>query len=69
MAPFVIKHPKLIHKWIDQFENVLKEIKKIKSIEKDRLEKYISLLLKAHTYLHEVLTTDVLQKEKTNNHK
>lgn len=64
MAPFIIKHPKLIHKWIDQFENVLKEIKKIKSIENDIIKKYISLLQKARTYLSEVLTTDKLQKEK-----
>ena len=28
MAPFIIKHPKLIHKWIDQFENTLNKIKK-----------------------------------------
>ena len=64
MAPFVIKHPKLIHQWINQFENALKDIKKIKSIENKRFEKYIYLLLKAQTYLHEVLTTDALQKEK-----
>ncbi|SVE61229.1 uncharacterized protein METZ01_LOCUS514083, partial [marine metagenome] len=29
MAPFIIKHPKLIHKWIDQFENALNKINKI----------------------------------------
>ena len=64
MAPFVIKHPKLIHKWIDQFEKALNEIIKVTNIENDRFEKYISLLLKARTYLREVLTTDELQKEK-----
>lgn len=64
MAPFVIKHPKLIHKWINQFENVLKEIKNISVIEKNRLEKYIYLLRKAQTYLKEVVTSDKLQKIK-----
>jgi len=64
MAPFVIKHPKLIHKWIDQFENALNKIKLISSIENNRFEKYITLLLKAQTYLREVLTYDKLQKEK-----
>ena len=64
MAPFVIKHPKLIHKWINQFENALKKIKQIKSIENNRFEKYLILLLKAQTYLNEVLTYDKLQKEK-----
>ena len=64
MAPFVIKHPKLIHQWINQFETVIKKIKKIQSIENDKFKKYIFLLLKAHTYLREVLTYDELQKEK-----
>ena len=64
MAPFVIKHPKLIHKWINQFENALKKIKQITSIENNRFEKYLILLLKAQTYLSEVLTYDKLQKEK-----
>ena len=64
MAPFVIKHPKLIHKWINQFENALKKIKQITSIENNRFEKYLILLLKAQTYLSEVLTFDKLQKEK-----
>ena len=64
MAPFVIKHPKLIHQWINQFEIALNKIKKIKSIENDRFKKYILLLLKAQAYLREVLTFDELQKEK-----
>ena len=64
MAPFVIKHPKLIHQWINQFEKALNAIKKITYIEKDRFEKYIALLLKAQIYIAEVLTTDKLQKEK-----
>ena len=42
MAPFVIKHPKLIHKWINQFENALKEIKKIKFIENDKFEYFFA---------------------------
>jgi tetratricopeptide (TPR) repeat protein len=66
MAPFIIKHPKLIHKWIDQFEKALNKIKKITFIEKDKFEKYISLLQKAQMYLSEVITNDELQKEKNN---
>jgi len=64
MAPFVIKHPKLIHKWINQFENALNKAKQITFIEKERFEKYINLLLKAKTYLSEVFTNDKLQKIK-----
>ena len=34
MAPFVIKHPKLIHKWISQFESALTKIQENQSITK-----------------------------------
>ena len=64
MAPFIIKHPKLIHKWVDQFENALDKIKQFKSIGIDFFEKYILLLLRAQTHLKEVRTTDGFQKEK-----
>jgi len=64
MAPFVIKHPKLIHKWINQFEKAINKIKQKTSINNNKFEKYIKLLLKAKTYLGEVLTNDKLQKEK-----
>ena len=64
MAPFIIKHPKLIHKWINQFENALKKICRIKYIEKNNFKKYISLLDKAKNYLNEVRTTDKIQKQK-----
>ena len=33
-------------------------------VQKDKLEKYIDLILKAQNHLKEVLTTDPLQKEK-----
>tara|TARA_Y100000590_G_scaffold466551_1_gene642364 strand:- start:5679 stop:7361 length:1683 start_codon:yes stop_codon:yes gene_type:complete len=66
MAPFIIKHPKLIHQWIYQFEFALKKIKKIKNIELKKFNKFISLLNKAKIYLKEVVTTDELQKKKNN---
>ena len=66
MAPFVIKHPKLIHQWVNQFEKTLDIIKKNTHIKKDKIEKYITLLLKSQMYLSEVLTTDKLQKKKNN---
>ena len=64
MAPFVIKHPKLIHKWIFQFEKALTKIKKIKKIENSLFKKYISLLVKSKKYLNEVVTTDQIQINK-----
>ena len=64
MAPFIIKHPKLIHKWMSQFEKSLNEITKIKHIDERKLNKLISLLKKSKSYLDEVLTTDDYQKTK-----
>ena len=60
MAPFIIKHPKLINKWMLQFNKALNKIK-LKKIKIDIFEKYIKLLLKALQYLKEVSTNDFLQ--------
>ncbi|PPR51735.1 MAG: hypothetical protein CFH20_00354 [Alphaproteobacteria bacterium MarineAlpha5_Bin10] len=64
MAPFIIKHPKLIHKWIRQFEKTLMKIKIIKSIKNSSFNKFIILLEKSKTYLSEVDTNDKIQKIK-----
>ena len=64
MAPFIIKHPKLIHKWINQFEKTVNKIKKIKKIKKDKFKKYIDLLKKSKKYLNEVVSFDETQKNK-----
>ena len=64
MAPFIIKHPKLIHKWINQFDNVLNEIKKIKTIDRKKFKIFILLLQKAQLYLEEVITIDDYQIRK-----
>jgi len=67
MAPFIIKHPKLIHKWINQFEKTLEKIKKIKSIKKIQIYNFNYLIQKSKKYLIEVSTDDNFQKNK--NHK
>ena len=64
MAPFIIKHPKLIHKWVCQFDNVLNEIKKIKTIDRKKFKIFILLLQKAQLYLKEVITVDDYQIKK-----
>ena len=64
MAPFVIKHPKLIHKWIKQFEETIKRIAKNEQIKKSTYNKYLLLLKKSQIYLDEVVTTDKIQKIK-----
>ena len=62
MAPFVIKHPKLIHKWTSQFEKTLQKIKKIKSVKKNIFNNFLQLIKKSRLYLNEVVTTDSNQK-------
>ena len=67
MAPFIIKHPTLIHQWMSQYEKTLNEIKLIKNIDKKQFNKFIKLLHKAKLYLDEVLTFDEYQKNKNYN--
>ena len=63
MAPFIVKHPKLISKWMKQFNQTLESINNFK-IEIDFMNKYLKLLKKAHQYLIEVQPTDKLQIKK-----
>ena len=64
MAPFIIKHPKLIHKWMSQFYLTLEKIQNSHLIDNEKLTQFIHLLEKAKQYLDEVLTTDEFQKKK-----
>ena len=64
MAPFVIKHPKLIHKWISQFEKTLKKIQENQLITKSIFDNFLYLIKKSRLYLEEVETTDSNQKIK-----
>ena len=63
MAPFIIKHPKLINKWMLQFNKALHDIKD-KTINVELFNKFIKLLHKANQYLTEVVTNDSLQLKK-----
>tara|TARA_B100000686_G_C16794414_1_gene981244 strand:+ start:2543 stop:4219 length:1677 start_codon:yes stop_codon:yes gene_type:complete len=67
MAPFIIKHPTLIHKWMSQYEKVLKKIKLKKTIRKNKFVLFIKSLKKAKLYLNEVITYDKYQKNKNYN--
>ena len=64
MAPFIIKHPKLIHKWMSQYYSVIEKITSKELITSEKLNQFINLLKKAQSYLNEVLTIDELQKKK-----
>ena len=63
MAPFIIKHPKLINKWMNQYTESLNKIIN-KNIESNKLSSYFQLLEKALLYLKEVTTFDKYQISK-----
>ena len=63
MAPFIIKHPKLINKWMKQYTKTLEEISQIE-LDNIVFEKYKKLLNKALSYLEEVNTSDEFQINK-----
>ena len=63
MAPFIIKHPKLINKWMSQYTKTLQEIAKI-DVDNIVFKKYKTLLNKALNYLEEVNTSDQFQINK-----
>ena len=63
MAPFIIKHPKLINKWMDQYTKSLSQVLN-KNIDPIKLSNYSKLLEKALLYLKEVTTFDEYQIKK-----
>lgn len=60
MAPFIIKHPKLINKWMKQYTESLDNIVNQK-VDSEKLTVYFKLLKKALLYLKEVTTFDEYQ--------
>ena len=63
MAPFIVKHPKLINKWMTQFNKTLQKINNF-SVNIELINKFINLLEKANQYLKEVKPTDQKQVKK-----
>ena len=63
MAPFIIKHPKLINKWMSQYTKTLNNIVDY-NVESIVFEKYKTLLNKALNYIEEVITSDEFQINK-----
>ncbi len=66
MAPFIIKHPKLINKWMNQYTASLKKVLN-KNLNQAKLSTYFQLLKKALQYLQEVTTFDAYQIKKNTN--
>ena len=60
MAPFIIKHPKLINKWMSQYTESLNKIIN-KNVDSKKITTYLKLLEKALLYLKEVTTFDEYQ--------
>ena len=60
MAPFIIKHPKLINKWMKQYTQSLDNIINQK-VDSEKLTAYFKILKKALLYLKEVTTFDEYQ--------
>ena len=60
MAPFIIKHPKLINKWMSQYTKSLNKIIN-KNVDSKKITTYLKLLEKALLYLKEVTTFDEYQ--------
>ena len=63
MAPFIIKHPKLINKWMSQYTESLNKIIN-KNVDSKKITTYLKLLEKALLYLKEVTTFDEYQIKK-----
>ena len=63
MAPFIIKHPKLINKWMSQYTKTLNNIVNY-NVESIVFEKYKTHLNKALNYIEEVITSDEFQINK-----
>ncbi len=63
MAPFIIKHPKLINQWMNQYTKSLNQVIN-KNIDPIKLSNYSKLLEKALLYLKEVTTFDEYQIKK-----
>ncbi len=66
MAPFVIKHPKLIHKWMSQFNLAINKIYSSKNLTQKKLNEFVELIEKSKNYLKEVKTFDDFQIKKNN---
>ena len=66
MAPFIVNHPTLLHKWIYSRERALKEIRSIESVNIDEFNFFKDCLLKSKTIIDSWLTDSEYQNKKIN---
>ena len=64
MAPFLINHPKLIHKWIEAREIAISRILSIKKLKKYQQIKILNLIEKAYLYTTQWNVDDLIQSKR-----
>ena len=66
MAPFIVNHPTLLHKWIYSREKALKEIRSIESVNLYEFNFFKDCLVKSKTIIDTWLTDSQYQNKKIN---
>ena len=61
MAPFLINHPKLIHKWIEAREIAISRVLSIRGLNKYQKNKILNLIEKAYLYTTQWKVDDLIQ--------
>ena len=66
MAPFVVNHPKLIHKWIDAKQTLIKIALDQKTLSKNKLKLFLLLLENSKKHINQWEVEDKKQKKLIN---
>jgi len=64
MAPFIVNHPTLLHKWIYNREKALKEIRSIEVVSRDEFIFFKNCLIKSKSIINAWLTDSQYQNKK-----
>ena len=64
MAPFIVNHPTLLNNWVQSRENILKEIREIKTIEEEQFKVFYDCLIKSIYNVENWHTESEFQKSK-----
>jgi len=66
MAPFIVNHPTLLHKWIYNREKALKDIRSIENVKDDEFVFFKNCLTKSRSIIDTWLTDSQYQNKKIN---
>ena len=66
MAPFVVNHPKLIHKWINTKQTLIKIALDQKTLSKNKLKLFLLLLENSKKHINQWEVEDKKQKKLIN---